>query len=84
MMMNTAEMSSHARTMGASPLVSALHEHPSHARDREDLLGDDETTEQRADVEGHDRDERDQRVAEPVLEHDTLRRGTPFASAVRM
>ena len=63
-MMKIDAINNHESTTGASPLDERLHEQAPHPGYREDLFGDDETAEQRADVERHDRDERDQRVAQ--------------------
>ena len=67
-MTNTAATSIHAKHDGRVTAHERVDEQPAHAGDREDLLGDDQAAEERADVERHDRDERDQRVAEAVLE----------------
>ena len=82
-MMKMAATIIHGSSTLVSPFSRALDEEPAHAGDREDLLGDEQPTEERADVDRHHGDEGMSALRNPCLTI-TLRRGTPLARAVRM
>ena len=68
---------------GVVAVEHAVDEELAEARDGEDLLGQHRAREQAAELDGAERDDRDQRVAQRVLAARPCRSGTLLARAVR-